>query len=124
LESLPFPARDLTSHLRHRYYNYLFFKPVPVALIRGSLGCLFRCNFCAVSSMLDGKLYRHSVQRTVEELTSIAESHVLWVDDEFLLDAPQATLLAWEIEKAGIRKTHTILSRSDTIVKNPGCIEE
>ena len=124
LDSLPFPARDLTSRFRHHYYNYLFFKPVPVALIRGSLGCIFRCHFCAVSSMLKGKLYRHSVERITAELASLTEPHVLWVDDEFLLDAQQAMLLAKEIEKAGIKKTHTILSRSDTIVKNPGCIEE
>jgi radical SAM superfamily enzyme YgiQ (UPF0313 family) len=48
---------------------------------------------------------------------------LFWVDDEFFLDTKRAILLAREIEKAGIKKYHQIMCRSDTITSNPECIE-
>lgn len=124
LDSLPLPARDLTSHLRNEYKNFMAFKRIPCACIRGSVGCIYRCKFCPISGMLNHKMYKHSVDRIMEEFTSIEEPILLWVDDEFFLDSQKAILIAKEIEKARINKYHIIQIRSDTIIKNPKCIEE
>jgi radical SAM superfamily enzyme YgiQ (UPF0313 family) len=43
-DSLPFPRRDLVAHLRHRYYYYLFHQPV--ATMKTTWGCWYKCNFC------------------------------------------------------------------------------
>jgi len=124
LDALPIPARNLTAHLRPQYHNYFLSRPIPFALARATLGCYFNCKFCAVTSMLGRKVYRHSIDRIIEELQSIEEEYVYWVDDEFILDPEMAVLLAKEIEKAGIKKYHSFCARSDTILRSPQCIEE
>jgi radical SAM superfamily enzyme YgiQ (UPF0313 family) len=123
LDTLPLPARNLTAHIRHKYLNQLIFKAMPVAMVRGSLGCFFHCKFCAVTHYTNGKLYRRSIERIVEELASIDEPFIFWCDDEFFLEPERVILLAKEIEKAGIKKTHALASRTDTIVKHPECVE-
>ncbi len=124
LDSLPLPDRSLTSHLRKNYrMAMLADRPLYVANMRSSTGCAFRCKFCSLSTMLD-RLYTRSIDNILQELSTIQEEVIFWVDDEFLLDGKKTTALAKEIEKAGIKKLHYFQGRSDTIARNPGCIEE
>lgn len=124
LDDLPFPARGLTSRVRHKYLtNLVVNRPITVANIRAALGCFYRCNFCTIPNILGRKLYRRSIDSILEELASIKESLILWVDDEFLLEPERVILLAKEIDKAGIKKYHLFQGRSDTIIKKPECIE-
>ncbi|UCH94129.1 MAG: cobalamin-dependent protein [Candidatus Aminicenantes bacterium] len=125
LDSLPFPDRSLTSHARRHYLAHMVTnQPTNVASVRSSLGCVYRCKFCAVSGMLNRKIYRHSIERVIEELETVEEPLVLWVDDEMLLDAQRAVALARAIGQTGIQKNYIICGRSDTIIKNPQTIEE
>jgi len=122
LDSLPFPARELTSHIRNQYYGHLL--NMPLAYIRGSVGCNFRCIFCSVGKLMDYKVYRHSIDRIVQELDSINESIAIWVDDEFLLDGERASELARAISSAGIKKKHFFSARADSVIKKSKLIEE
>lgn len=123
LDSLPLPDRTLTSHIRHHYKTRLAYKPTQNVLIRASVGCIYRCEFCPVSGMFNHKLLRRSIDKVIEEFVTLKEPFVLWVDDEFLIDSKRAVLLAREIEKTGIKKKHFFLGRTDTICKHPECIE-
>lgn len=122
LDSLPFPDRQLTSHIRNQYYGHLL--DMPFAYIRGSVGCTYSCIICCVSRMLNRKVYRHSIDRILQELDSIEESIVIWVDDEFLLDGDRASELAKAICSAGIKKKHYFSARADSIIKKSKLIEE
>jgi radical SAM superfamily enzyme YgiQ (UPF0313 family) len=124
LDTLPFPARNLTSHVRHLYHNFLLFKPIPTALFRGSAGCVYHCKFCSVSGLMNHKVYTRSIDRIIAELETIQEQVIFWVDDEFLLDHQRALAMARAINKAGIKKNHAFFGRADTIVKYPESIEE
>ncbi|UCH94131.1 MAG: cobalamin-dependent protein [Candidatus Aminicenantes bacterium] len=124
LDTLPLPARTLTSHVRHQYVvNLILNKTMALANVRASLGCFYRCNFCTIPNTLGHKVYRRSIDSILEELASIKESVILWVDDEFFLEHEPAMLLARAIDRAGIKKYHIIQSRSDTIIKKPECTE-
>lgn len=124
LDSLPFPDRTLTSHVRYHYSNPIRLGNAGVATIRSSAGCYYRCKFCAVPEFLGGKLYRRSVEKVVEELGALDASFIFWLDDEFLLDPDRVIRLAREIGKAGIKKNHYICSRADALIKHPECIDE
>lgn len=124
LDSLPFPDRSLTSHLRHLYQTFILNEPMQLATARGSLGCTFRCKFCAVSRLLNGKIYHHSIDRIIAELESIEAPAIYWIDDEFILDHERAITMARAIDKAGIKKYHLFMARADTIISHPECIEE
>jgi radical SAM superfamily enzyme YgiQ (UPF0313 family) len=122
LDSLPLPARELTSHIRNSYYGH--YLDMPFAHVRGSAGCTYSCIICSVSKMLNRKVYRHSIDRILQELDSINESIVIWVDDEFLLDGEWASELARAINSAGIKKKHNFSTRTDSVKKRPELIEE
>lgn len=123
-DSLPFPARELTSLVRGSYVWPRKTELTPFATMLSSMGCIYRCKFCAVSHLMKYKVLYRQVDRIIEELESIKESCIFWVDDEFLLNPERAILLAKEIDKAGIKMDHFFEARTDTIVKNPKCIEE
>ncbi|HEY4937429.1 MAG TPA: cobalamin-dependent protein, partial [Actinomycetota bacterium] len=59
IDDIPFPKRSLTADDRHRYYiDWMR----PIALLRTTVGCPFRCSFCALWKIMDGKYYRRELE--------------------------------------------------------------
>lgn len=116
LDDIPFPERRLTAKYRHDYYSEWM---RPLASIRTSKGCPFRCKFCAQWKVAKGGYYKRDLEKIVEELAGIDERNVFFADDESLIDAPRMKRLAEMIMEAGIHKHYFLYGRSDTIRKNP-----
>ena len=120
LDALPEPARHLTAAHRSRYFcDWLR----PLASIRTSKGCPYRCTFCALWKLTGGRYLKRSPQRVVHELAGIAEENVFFADDESLIDAQRMKALAALIAESGIRKRYFLYGRSDTIARNPDLLE-
>ena len=90
-DSVPFPRRDLVSHLKHRYY-YLWNRPV--ATLKTTWGCWYKCNFCYTWRITDGVTYSRSAQSIADELAQIDAEHVYIVDDIFLIQPSRLAQLA------------------------------
>ncbi len=120
LDIFPYPARELTEKYRKHYYSEWM---KPLASIRTSKGCPFRCNFCALWKLTGGKYIKRNPENIVKELSQIKEKYVFFADDESLVDANRMKTLAELIKKAGIKKNYFLYARSDTIVKNPELIK-
>ncbi len=120
LDAIPFPDRSLTKTYRK---NYLSEWMRPLASIRTSKGCLFKCSFCALWKLTGGRYLTRKPENIIEELGGIEEGFVFFADDESLLDAERMMTLADLIKKAGINKRYFLYGRSDTIVKHPDLIE-
>jgi len=116
LDEFPFPERNLTAKYRNHYYSDWM---KPLAAIRTSKGCPYRCNFCAMWKLADGKYYKRSPEKIVEELEGIKEKYVFFADDESLLDVQRMTALAELIKEKSIQKRYFLYGRSDTIARNP-----
>ncbi len=116
LDALPFPRRDLTAAYRKSYFSEWM---RPLASIRTSKGCHFRCQFCALWKLTGGRYLTRKPERLVEELATIAEDYVFFADDESLLDTERMAVLAELIQQAGIRKRYFLYGRSDTIARHP-----
>ena len=97
LDALPFPDRSLTAQYRQRYFGEWL---KPLAAVRTSLGCAWRCNFCALWSITGGKYLRRRPEAIVEELRTIEEKNVFFCDDESMLDARRMDRLADLIRQA------------------------
>ena len=121
LDAFPFPRRDLTSKYR-KYYGSEWMRPL--ASIRTSKGCHFRCRFCALWKLTGGRYLVRKPERIVEELKTIREKYVFFSDDESLLDVSRMEKLADLIEQEGIKKRYFLYGRSDTVSRNPGLIEK
>lgn len=120
MDSLPFPARHLTKEYRKNYYSEWM---KPLASLRTSKGCPFRCKFCALWKLTGGKYLKRSPESIVKELSQIEEKYVFFADDESLIDAKRMKILAELIKESGINKRFFLYGRSDTIAKNPDLIK-
>jgi radical SAM superfamily enzyme YgiQ (UPF0313 family) len=121
LDALPFPRRDLTAHYRKSYFSEWM---KPLASIRTSKGCLFRCRFCALWKLTSGRYIPRKPECIVEELGMIGEKCVFFADDESFLDTKRMGILADLIHRAGIRKRYFLYGRSDTVAKHPELMEQ
>ncbi|MHC4548645.1 MAG: B12-binding domain-containing radical SAM protein [Planctomycetota bacterium] len=116
LDALPRPARSLTAAYRKEYYaEYM----KPLASIRTSKGCPFRCSFCALWKLTGGRYLKRQPEQIVAELATIDEECVFFADDESLVDAERMKTLARLIQEAGLRKRFFLYGRSDTIARHP-----
>ncbi len=116
LDAYPFPRRDLTAAYRQSYFSEWM---RPLASIRTSKGCHFRCQFCALWKLTGGRYLTRKPERLVQELGLIAEKYVFFADDESLLDTERMNRLADLIRRAGIKKRYFLYGRSDTIARHP-----
>ena len=124
-EELPKPRRDLVQ--RDKYFcvwTGCSEKSVPtvfprVAAMRTSVGCAFKCSFCVVPHLIRGKYIERTPEDVVEEIASLKESHIYFVDDEMFLNAKRAERIADLLLERGISKHYTSWVRADTIVRHP-----
>jgi radical SAM superfamily enzyme YgiQ (UPF0313 family) len=121
LDIFPVPDRRLTTRYRHRYFSEWM---KPLASIRTSKGCPFRCTFCALWKLAGGRYLKRQPEKVVEELAGLDEEFVFFADDESLVDAARMKTLATQIREAGIRKRYFLYGRSDTIAHNPDLLEQ
>ncbi|NJD10528.1 MAG: radical SAM protein [Gemmatimonadetes bacterium] len=120
-DSLPFPQRDLTAHLRHRYF-YVYH--APLALLKTTWGCWYDCNFCFNWRVTGGPAFARSPESVAAELQGIAEPEVYIVDDIFLINRRRLARLAELLRERGIRKHYLCFSRADFIAQNEAVIAE
>ena len=124
-DEVPAARRDLVE--RYRYHCIWHGRPgekLPTlfprtAATRTSVGCPNRCSFCVVHYLARGKYIRRTPEDVVNELVSIPEEHIYFVDDEMFIDTKRATAIAELLLERGIRKHYISWARADTIVKYP-----
>ena len=121
LDSLPFPDRSCNPSHRDRYS---LGTEKPVALLRTSLGCAFKCIYCAQWKISGEKYLTRKPKSILEELSTIKEPYIFFADDEAFLDADRMMELARLIKEVGIKKKYHLYARADTIAKNPNLIEK
>lgn len=120
-DELPFPNRLLTDHLKHKYY-YLMHRPV--ATIKTTWGCWYKCNFCYTWRITDGIPFSRSPESIIEELKSVEAKEIYIVDDIFLIKPARLARLAELIRENGIKKNYLVYARADFISANEKIIAE
>ncbi|HEY2581061.1 MAG TPA: radical SAM protein [Mucilaginibacter sp.] len=120
-DELPFPRRDLVAHLKHRYY---YLQHQPVATMKTTWGCWYKCNFCYTWRITDGLPYSRSPESIVQELEQIEAEDVYIVDDIFLINRQRLRKLADLIKEKQIKKKYLVYARSDFISENEDVIAE
>jgi radical SAM superfamily enzyme YgiQ (UPF0313 family) len=123
-DTQPIPNRKLNPH--HRKYFYCEYWQ-PTAIMRASIGCHARCNFCALWHMTDGKYLAHSVKRVVDEIESIPEKYIFFVDDNFMPEGEEHEAriegIRTEIKRRNLKKEFYFSTRTDFVARRPDIIE-
>ena len=113
--TIPPPDRTLVPDDRPRYFIDWM---KPIALMRTTVGCPYRCTFCALWRIMDGRYYKREIDAVVEELQTIPERYVFFVDDEPFVDPKRMWHLAEAIQAAGIDKEYFAYSRIDSLLRD------
>lgn len=114
LDGLPLPDRTATTDDRHRYFiDWMR----PVALVRTTVGCPYRCSFCSLWVIMDGRYYKRGIDAVVEEIADLREEFVFLVDDEAFVDGRRMLELARRLRARGVHKRFFAYTRVDTIVR-------
>lgn len=115
VDALPLPDRTVTAADRGRYFiDWMR----PVALLRSTVGCPFRCSFCSLWQLMGGRYYVRSPQAVADELATIREEFVFLVDDEAFINGHRMRELARVIAERGIRKRFFAYCRIDSLLRN------
>jgi len=92
LDEFPLPYRKLTERYRKKYFCGWM---KPLATVRTSKGCPFRCSFCALWKISEGKYFQRKPERIVEELSTIEEEFIFFSDDESMVNASRWSARRW-----------------------------
>jgi radical SAM superfamily enzyme YgiQ (UPF0313 family) len=125
VSAIPLPRRDLVQ--RSRYFSAwtasegkkLDTMFPRIASIRTSYGCKFTCSFCVVHHIMGKQYLERSPESVVNEIESIKEEHIYFVDDETFLNEDRMTEIANLLLERGIKKKYVSWARADTIVRRP-----
>jgi radical SAM superfamily enzyme YgiQ (UPF0313 family) len=114
-DALPPPDRTVAPSDRPRYFiDWMR----PVALVRTSVGCPYRCTFCSLWKIMDGKYRMRAIEPVVEEIATVGEPWVFLVDDEAFIHGPRMHALADALRAAGVRKRFFTYCRMDSLLRN------
>jgi len=124
-DQVPLPRRDLIDS--SQYYciwageqgermKTLF---PEVATVRTSMGCPHRCNFCVVHYLASGKYLQRTPEAVVDEIASLKQEYIYFVDDEMFINVKRVTKIAELLLERGIKKRYISWARSDTICEHP-----
>jgi radical SAM superfamily enzyme YgiQ (UPF0313 family) len=115
MDELPMPGRSATATDRQTYFIDWM---KPVALIRTTVGCPYRCTFCSLWKIMDGQYLKRDIDRVVEEMATISEEFVFLVDDEAFINGRRMRVLAHALSAAGLHKRYFAYCRMDSLVRH------
>lgn len=116
IEDLPLPDRTVAAADRASYFiDWMR----PIALVRTTVGCPYRCSFCSLWKIMDGRYHMRDIQRVVDEVAMIEEENIFLVDDEAFVNGKRMHALALALREAGVRKRYFAYCRIDTLLRQP-----
>lgn len=121
LNDMPLANRSLVAQNRQKYFRGSWRPLVSVASERG---CPFRCHFCSMWKVNEGKYRLRTTEAVVDEIGALNEVYVDFVDDNTFHDVKRARRMAELLKERGIRKQYKAYARSDTITQHPELIEQ
>ncbi|MEW6281979.1 MAG: radical SAM protein, partial [Candidatus Eremiobacterota bacterium] len=120
LDDSPRPRRDLTRGYREHYFQD---GHRPAAMTRTSLGCAYRCNFCALWKFARGRYLAHSPERVVADIGDVQEGYCFFADADSFLDRRRAARILAGLRQANIRKKYRMFVNAQSVIACPDILE-
>ncbi len=129
LDSLPFPARDLRKY-RGYHYKHALLMNCEYDLTDFGRGCYGQCTFCCEPYFSRGIQRFRSPERMMECIRDIWEFHkrkplrILISDPHIMGQYRKVDQLSDLLIEADLDITFQVMSRTETIVKQPSTVEK
>jgi radical SAM superfamily enzyme YgiQ (UPF0313 family) len=119
------PRRDLVD--TSKYFCICYGEPgqrmetlfPEIACVRTSVGCPNRCSFCVVHFLANGKYLQREVEDVVDEIASLPQQYIYFVDDETFINTRRMKRMAEMLIERGVKKKYLSWARSDTVCAHP-----
>ena len=122
MNTLPVPARNLTQKYRRKgVYHRASWRPIDCII--SSRGCPFKCKFCGLWKINRGKYRYRDPELIADELETMDEPYISFIDDNTLDNKTCSLQLAEIIKQRQISKKFELYGRADTIVRHPELVE-
>lgn len=123
------PRRDLVD--MNNYFCICYGEPGSkvktlfprIACVRTSVGCPNRCSFCVVHYLANGKYLQREVEDVVDEIESLPQEYIYFVDDETFINTKRMMRMAELLIERGVKKKYISWARSDTVCRHPELFE-
>jgi hopanoid C-3 methylase len=123
------PRRDLVD--ADKYFCMCYGRPQArlkslfpkIACVRTSVGCPHRCSFCVVHFLANGKYHQRPVEDVVDEIASLPQEYIYFVDDETFINYTRMRQMAEMLIARRVKKKYLSWARSDTICRHPDLFE-
>lgn len=88
LESV-YQSPSFESITQSRYDRQIFAgkRYLPLTLVQYGRGCRFNCDFCSIRAFYGPNVRQRSLQSLVEDIASVSDRHVFFVDDNLYINA-------------------------------------
>lgn len=115
VDDLPRPDRKITQADRQSYFIDWM---MPVALLRTSVGCPYRCTFCSLWKISASKYHKRAIEAVLEEVKTIEEEFIFLIDDEAFIDSKRMLDMALLFKEHQVYKRFFAYARIDTILRS------
>ncbi len=99
----------------------------PIGLVETGRGCIFHCEFCAITACYSGKYHKRNIEDIVEDIKSSGKKYFFFVDDNIVADQNYTIELLKAIEPLNIRwsaQGSLTMAKNDellSLMKKSGC---
>lgn len=95
-----------------------------VALVKGSVGCPYRCNYCYCREINEGVYLNADYDKMAEQIKDLDTYYIWIVDDVFLKNRRDAEKFIEAVRKIGISKKYIVYLRADFIINQSDILGE
>ncbi len=112
------PAYELVQ--RYRQHYILTSLQLDMGFVATAFGCPFRCHFCCIKGLTDGRYLAHSIATVLRDISLLPDVPIIrLLDANTFANVEHATKLATALKEANLGKQFLADVRSDTVVKHP-----
>jgi radical SAM superfamily enzyme YgiQ (UPF0313 family) len=120
LDDLSDPARHLIDINKYRRKSYVL-EIEPIDFIASTRGCPFECAFCSSKTFWEGRYYKRSASKIVDEIELLIKEYgskgIYFREDNFTVDKKHVVSVCDELIGRGIKILWECESRVDTLDK-------
>ncbi len=115
------PERSVFEKYKHKTH---YLEKREVALVKGSVGCPYKCSYCYCKELNDEKYIRADYKQMAKEIEEIPAAYIWIVDDILFFDGQDCIDFIKEIKSLGVKKKYIVYLRADFILKHQNLIKD